>query len=498
MANQKDNSERLFSLAGEAAVIGSMIIDPDCIGRVLDIVNVNDFYLPEHQIIFETIIELHDGDGKAVDGVLVRETLDKNGHLKEIGGVEYLAKIMDSVPSSANAEHYAKIVKEKSKLRKLVTVGEKINKVIETADDSVGESIYQIKQIAEGLKEAVEPSGDSEPIIIKLSDVKSQPIDYLWYNRIPLGMVTILVGDLGIGKTFAALDMAARVSTGGTWPDADSMPENHAPKGSVVILTAEDSLSQTIRPRLDSLGADASKITVIKGVKRKDIDGQYEGFFNLQNDLPALQKAVQNEKDCKLVILDPLSAYLGRIDSHKDADVRGVLMPLVALAEKNNVAVVGVMHLNKNTTSKAVYRAMGSIAFLAAARTAWLISTDPDNPASKRRLLTPAKHNVLIEPTGLAFEIVKGKVIFEGEPITITSDEALQTSTVIAVEKERAVEWLKEILPQGKSLASTEVAEQAKEQGISGGTLRRAKQEAGVKSFQIHDRGQSQWFLRIN
>ncbi len=494
----KETQKELFSIAGEAAVLGSMIIDHDCIGLVLDIVSDKDFCLLENQKIFNALVSVYKKNN-AVDSVMLRDELTNCKQLESVGGVEYIAKVMESVPSSANAVHYAGIVKEKSKLRKLVKTTEKINKIIETPDGSVGEKVRQIQQIAAGLEGAIEPSDGSEPIIIELSDVKPEPIKYLWFNKIPLGMITILVGDMGLGKTFMALDMAARVSTGGLWPDRDGTPDNHAPKGSTVILTAEDSISQTIRPRLDGLDADISKVRIIKGVKRKNTNGQYEGYFNLQDDLPALQKAVQKRDDCKLVILDPLSAYLGKIDSHKDADVRGVLLPLVDLAEKNNVAVIGIMHLNKNTTSKAVYRAMGSIAFLAAARTAWLISTDPEAPPKcKRRLFTPTKHNILIDPTGLAFEIVSGKVVFEDEPITITSDEALQTSTVVAVEKEKAIEWLQEILPIGTSLASTEVAKLAEEQGISEGTLRRAKPEAGVKSFPIRERGQNQWFLRID
>jgi len=496
---QDDTDDRFFSLEAEAAVVGSMIVDPSCIEPVLDIVNADDFCLPKNRTIFNALISIHDKfNGDASDAILLRDELNNRKQLEAIGGVEYIAKVMESVPSAANAKHYAQIIREKLKLRKLAESSKKINEIVEKPDGSVGEKVWEIQQIAENLQEAIEPSSGSEPIIIELSDVEPEPIEYLWFNKIPLGMITILVGDMGLGKTFMALDMVARVSTGGQWPDRDGTPDNHAPKGSTVILTAEDSISQTIRPRLDGLGADIDKVRIIKGVKRKNNNGQYEGFFNLQRDLPALQKAVQSCKDCKLVILDPLSAYLGKTDSHKDADVRAVLLPLVALAEKNNVAIVGVMHLNKNTTSKAVYRAMGSVAFLAAARTAWLVSTDPDEPESKRRLFTPTKHNILIDPTGLAFEIASGKVVFEDEPITVTSDEALQTSTVVAVEKEKAVKWLKEILPTGTSLASTEVTELAQKQGISRSTLRRAKLEAGVQSSQIRVKEQNQWFLQID
>jgi hypothetical protein len=313
-------------------------------------------------------------------------------------------------------------------------------------------------------------------------------------------MLTLLLGDPGLGKSFLTLYMAAEVSTGGTWPDSET-PENSAPKGSVVILTAEDDLAHVVRPRLDALEADVTKIDALEGVKIKDEENrEHSEYFNLQRDLPALQQAVQSQRDTKLVVIDPLSAYLGgRIDSHKDADVRSVLRPLVELAEKCGVAVIGVTHLNKNASGKAVYRAMGSLAFLAAARTCWLVTTDPNDPDSKRRLLTPAKHNVLIEPTGLAFEIVDGKVVFENEPVTITADQALSTVSTIEPEAlNKAKTWLAEQLSQGSAVTAAEIFRRADEQGIKKGTLRRAKQELGVVSYALSSEGKLHWFWRID
>jgi hypothetical protein len=176
-----------------------------------------------------------------------------------------------------------------------------------------------------------------------------------------------------------------------------------------------------------------------------------------------------------------------------------VLRPLVELAEKCGVAVIGVTHLNKNASGKAVYRAMGSLAFLAAARTCWLVTTDPNDPDSKRRLLTPAKHNVLIEPTGLAFEIVDGKVVFESEPVTLTADEALSTVSTIEPEAlNKAKTWLVEQLPQGSAVTAADIFRRADEQGIKKGTLRRAKQELGVVSYALSSEGKLQWFWRID
>lgn len=499
---KSDTSERLVSRAAEACVLGSMIIDAACINDVFNVVSIKDFALPEHQTIFRAIKKLHGDNGEKLDGFLLRDELDTQGKLEKIGGIEYIQKILDSVPSSANAIYYSRAVKEKAARRHLFRTVEKINKLCES-DEPVNECIFRVQQLATGLDGALEPSGNSRPILKSLSDVTPLPIFWFWFNRIPLGMLTLIVGDPGQGKSFLSLYMTSKVSVGGTWPDVGGMFDNCAPIGSTIILTAEDDLAHVVRPRLDSLGADVKKIVAIEGVKVRGEDGNEQcGYFNLNRDLPSLRQAIRDQKDTKLVIVDPLSAYMdgGRIDSHKDADVRSVLMPLVKLAEQFGVAVIGIMHLNKNSTNKAVYRAMGSIAFTAAARTVWLVSGDPNDPNSRRRLLTPAKHNILVEPTSLAFELIDGRVVFEAEPVDITADEALQPgkSTVIAEQKNRAVEWLQELLPPGTSLASTEVKEQAKAEGISESTLNRAKREAGVKSFQINERGQNRWFLRID
>lgn len=492
------NDERLFSKHAEASCIGSMVCEPSLIEAVCKIVSVNEFYFPEHWTIFNAVVSLHD-ERTGIDGVLVRDCPEERKQLESIGGVEYLGEVLESVPHAANAEYYAKAVKEKAQRRRLHSVVENIREIFES-DRPIGQSISEIKEIAAGLDGAIEGHADSQAIIKNLSDVESLPIEWFWYNTIPAGMLTLVIGDPGLGKSFLSLFMAAKVSRGGYWPGMNGEPCNSAPEGLVILLTAEDDLPRVIKPRLDAMGTNADKIIAIEGVRAIDDDGRHnDTSFCLQWDLPALQRVIANQKDVKHIIIDPVSAYLGRkVDSHRDADVRSILMPLVDLAELNNIAVVGIMHLNKNSSGKAVYRALGSVAFTAAARTVWLVSKDPDDPDSRRRLFTPAKHNVLIEPHGLGFEIIDGQVVFENEPVDITADEALgQGSTVVAIEKDRAVKWLREILPPGTSLATNEVSRMAKELNISEATLRRAKKEAGVASYPLTFEGKHQWFLEI-
>lgn len=375
-----------------------------------------------------------------------------------------------------------------------------ISEYLDTQDSVEPEALKSLllKWFSEA--EPFDPESSVQPVIVRLSDVTPQPINWFWPNRIPFNMLMLLIGDPGLGKSWLTLYMAAKVSTGGMWPDGDGIPDNSAPLGSVVILTAEDDLGMVVRPRLDSLGADVSKIIALQGVRIKDENGMpYFSYFSLQRDMAALEQVVKRLGDCRVIIVDPLNAYFGtRLDSYRDTDVRSVLAPLVELAERYNVAVIAVMHLNKSPANKAVYRSLGSIGFTAAARTVWLVSCDPDDPDSKRRLLTPCKHNVLIGPTGLAFELVDGKVLFENEPVTISSDEALGGGTTVeAVVRDEAVTWLQDTLKPGKSLASTELDKLAETHGIKNMTLRRAKKEAGVTSYRLQVGDKTQWFLRI-
>ena len=239
------------------------------------------------------------------------------------------------------------------------------------------------------------------PILISLADVEPQPIEWLWPERIALGKLTLIAGDPGVGKSLLTLDIAARLSHGGPWPDK---PSDMNRIGSVVLLSAEDDPADTLRPRLEAAGANLKRIHVLNGVKREHRGGAGGlGLFCLESDLPMLAEAIRSVPDCRLVLIDPITAYTGRIDSHNNTEVRGLLAPLAALAAEHNVAVIAVTHFNKSGTGPAIYRAMGSLAFAAAARAVWAVIKDPDNP--QRRLFLPVKNNLGGDMSGLAYTI---------------------------------------------------------------------------------------------
>jgi hypothetical protein len=313
-----------------------------------------------------------------------------------------------------------------------------------------------------------------------LSRVAPRGMAWLWPSRVPLGKVTLLVGDPGRGKSLLALDMAARVSRGAPWPDAES---GSAPLGSTILLSAEDDTADTIRPRLDALGGDPSRVCVVRAVTWEDREGA--DVFSLSRDTVGLEGLIRRWRDVRLIILDPVSAYLGGAESYNNADIRRVLAPLQELAERTGVAVLAISHLTKRAAASVMYRAMGSLAFVSAARAVW--AAVPDRAAPGRMLLLPVKCNLAGSIKGMAYRIVPHPanpalptVAWEPEPVAMTAQEAMEIALKPAL-LDRAAEWLDALLSAGPALA-TEIERRGHNAGLAPATLRRAKTELGVLS----------------
>ena len=251
-----------------------------------------------------------------------------------------------------------------------------------------------------GKKEpSASPSGETRAFaeLRRFSDIRPKMLRWLWPRRIPLGKLTLIAGDPGLGKSLVTIDIAARVSKGSRFPDGAPCEP-----GDVIILSAEDDAEDTIRPRLDAAGADVSRIHLLEAVRVVMADGKStESTFTLERDIPALEDALIRT-GARAVIVDPVSAYVGSADSNANAEVRGLLKPLVALAAKYGAAVILITHLRKSGGA-AIYRAMGSLAFSAAARAHWGVVADPDNKA--RRLFLQVKQNLAPDTDGLAYAI---------------------------------------------------------------------------------------------
>ncbi len=327
---------------------------------------------------------------------------------------------------------------------------------------------------------AHDPSTPTAPahglVTVRLADVKREELRWLWQDRLPLGKLSILAGNPGLGKSTLSLDAAARVSTGRPWPDGSPTI-----KGDVLIFSCEDGIADTILPRSENAGADLARVHAVTGVRRPG--AKSEAAFSLSEDLDLLESALRTWPEVRLIIIDPIGAYVGRVDSHKDAEVRSVLGPLAALADRYSAAVLGLMHLSKSQLSSALYRLIGSIAFVAAARSALLVTEDPDD--AERRLVVPIKCNLARRPPGLAYRIdgTPPRLVWDAAPINVDADTLLARlaeSKAGAEDNLDPVGWLRELLAYGP-VRAPEVDRQRRECAISEARFKGAKSTLGVR-----------------
>lgn len=357
----------------------------------------------------------------------------------------------------------------------------------------------QTQSRKEWQKDSKTKTVSSKAMTLRMSDVQPIPISWLWPGRIALGKLTLIAGDPGLGKSLVSISLAANVSKAGMWP----LEGSQAPLGSVVLLSAEDDPGDTIRPRLDAAEADCSRIHIIQAIRDVDAEGKpTQRMFSFRKDIAVLEELLPTLPDCRLLIIDPVSAYLDGTKSHENAEVRGVLAPLAKLASDFGVAVVVVQHLNKNSGDNAMYRSMGSIGFVAAARAAYIVTKDKDN--QDRRLVMPVKNNLAKDTTGLAYSIVESgngapMLVWESEPVLITADEALGRSDTN--EEKTKIEWAKQVLLSvlaNGPVTAAEINREAKQAGISVSTLNRAKDRLGIKPKKTDFKGGWVWSLPAN
>ncbi len=309
------------------------------------------------------------------------------------------------------------------------------------------------------------------PVLRRLSDVQPQPVTWLWHQRLARGKYTLLAGDPGTGKTFLALDIAARLTRGASWPDGGT-----APQGNVLFFTAEDGLADTVRPRIDALGGDPSRVFVCEAVT----DRRQQRALDLARDLDVLQTAIREVRPL-LVALDPMTAYIGRTDSYKDAEVRGLLSPVTKLLEDEGVALLGIAHFNKDQQRAALYRPGGSIAFVATARMVLVVGSDPNQ--GERRVLAALKSNLCATASSLAYRLEDGTLAWDAGTVDVDAESLLarhdqRSERSGHVDAERV---LRQLLEDGPMLSHAVLAAM-KAQGISERTTWRAKKNLSIQA----------------
>jgi hypothetical protein len=343
------------------------------------------------------------------------------------------------------------------------------------------------------------PNGNGEGAgdqfkLMRLADVAPEAIRWLWDGRLAIGKLTLLGGDPEQGKSLITTDAAARISKGLHWPNGA-----RAPIGSTIFLASEDGVADTVRPRAEAAGADLTKLLVFESTFLKD---GARKTFSLQSDLDILGAAIRQVGDARLVIIDAITSYMGKVDSHRTTDVRAVLEPVASFAEQNNVSILGVTHPPKASQGNALRSFTGSFAFIATARIGLFVTSEPE---TDRRLLLSVKTNIGPKARGIGYfigtktitnRIIAPHVLWSDAPVDYTADQALAANAAAMKEHRsdlnEAKEFLRELLKDGP-VGAADGKEAAEAEGISERTLARAKKALGVKSEKGEFRGGWQW-----
>ena len=375
-----------------------------------------------------------------------------------------------------------------------------------------------------------------------LSELPECQLRWLWPGRVPIGGLTLLVGDPGIGKSLVALDIAARASRGTPWPDEpvkshetrvesqnavpgsglsalDSQPSPPSPCDirhsesadhssfdishssfsppldplpraqrkpcTVMLLTAEDDLNATVIPRVVAMGGDRARFLTLPAVYEENSDDVERRIVNLRCHLSRIRNLLAVTQECRLLILDSLNAFVGA------GDPLAVLVPLADMARDLHLAVLAISHLRKKEGAL-IHRALGSLSYVAFARASWVVSKDPAD--AERRLLLPIKNNLTAAPSGLAYTIAASAaggapvVQWSPEPVVFSADRVVGPKTEQAghLEQERdyARRWISSRLASGPC-PSKQVLEEAREVGITPYTLRRAFRQLGGEVMRV-------------
>jgi hypothetical protein len=331
-----------------------------------------------------------------------------------------------------------------------------------------------------------DPAGEKAEQVLtgvgrRLSDIQPRAVAWLWEPYVPQGAITILTGDPGAGKSYIALAVASRMSLLGR---------------GTIYLTVENSPEYTLRPRFDSLGGDPSRIFLLEGVDTGD--GEVRGV-QLQ-DVAIIERVI-SEQQARFVVIDPIQSYLGaHIDAHRANETRPALDGLVRLAERTGATLLIVRHASKNGSGRAIYKGQGSIDFTAAARSELMAGETQDH----RRALVHIKSN--LGPFGPAQGYEIGSTNPAGTVVTAgyfrwTGECEIGSADLMEAEKrdsarDEARDFLKALLASGPRLA-LECAEEADQAGFSKATLRRAKSDLRVRSYQLTIPGPWSWALPV-
>lgn len=338
-------------------------------------------------------------------------------------------------------------------------------------------------------------------VLQRFADVRAELLRWLWPGRVPLGMLTVFVGNPGDGKTFVVFDLVGCITTGRDFPDG---PNANGPCD-VLFMNLEDHVRVTQKPRLVAADADPDRVVRVECLEVTAADGAVSSLsFHAGTAAESIRSTAKQLGNLRLVVIDPLASLLASCRSNDAGDVREALAPLVAVAEELGIAIVLVHHNRKGSGTHASERMSGSLQIGATVRMVWEFFRDDDD--DERRLFLPGKNSNARDCGGLAFRVVDsevplsdagdfvGRVEWEVGTVAMTADDAADRQRDTEGGDSFPVEWLRDFIGTS-TVAATEAMSQARKQGISDKQLRNARKALKIKPFKSDFQGGWCWQL---
>jgi hypothetical protein len=326
---------------------------------------------------------------------------------------------------------------------------------------------------------------------VRCSDIATTSVSWLWEPYLARGKLAILDGDPGTGKSFATIDLACRVSRGLPMPGASAGAEPAA----VLLMNAEDDARDTIRPRVLAAGGDPERLRVFAspgiGLHRAP---------RFPEDFDALEVAVRQTR-AALVVIDPMMAFFPPdVSANNNQAISTALLPFSALAAEAGACVLLVRHLRKGGGAGAIYRGLGSIGILGAARTGLVVSRHPDDP--ELRVLAPSKTNIGPPGESLGFRLARndsGQTVVQwAGPLDVTADDLFGAGTPLRAgnrSRERASDWLKQFLAEGEN-GPPRSSRPPRRPASRSGCSTAPRRSSGLRSAAVKKEGKVEWWWR--
>ena len=487
----------LFDVRTQGEVLSTLLTTPALIREEFGDLAVSDFGGSLHQSLFRTMVKIAENGIEDFDLHAVAEAWRGD---KEVGdALAYLSDLqtIHNVPCSVPLlRRRVEKLHRLSHLRRLRFLGELLQRQADNVQADPHAMMEKVEIAIGALRAGYDLNGEMlpyaprnltrRPDLVTLSTVEAQPVPWLWRPYLSYGMINLLSGEPGCGKTFLALAFAAALTTGRI-PYVGEPCRPH----DVVYLSIENSPEYVVRPRFDSLQGDASRLHVLQGaVTGEGPKARREGVR--LSDIPLLDSALK-QTNSRFLVVDPIQSYLGgEVDMHRSNETRPILDGLATLARKYSACLLILRHFAKSTSGSPINRGLGSIDLTGAARTELHAGRRDQQSA-----MVHAKTNIGEIGESIGFEIKAG--IFRWTGPTSISALDLDASGMAEADRDaisEAAQYLEDTLKGGAKPAG-EIFSEAKDMGFSSSTIRRAKLRLAVKTRKKSGEkyGKFEWYM---